>query len=115
MDPAALYTVEPRLEQLNAMALGSGEVEIKAVLVLDCLMTREQAVTNIRQAVQVPFDPEKIAGMPGIVGYVVQEGDTLWKIAKKFYVSVDSIRRWNEIGEEVSMGDRLILVKQVTK
>lgn len=108
-----LYTVRPSLEQLNAMPLGNGELEIKAVLVLDCLVIREQPVPNIRQAVQVPFDPDKVAGMPGIVGYVAQEGDTLWKIAKKFYVSVDGIRKWNEIGDQgISAGDRLILVKQ---
>lgn len=111
-----LYTVRPSLEQLSAMPLGNGELEIKAVLVLDCLVIREQEISNIRQAVQVPFDPEKVARMPGIVGYVVQEGDTLWKIAKKFYVSVDGIRRWNEIGDQgVSAGDRLILVKQPPK
>lgn len=111
-----LHTIRPSLEQLTAMPIGNGELEIKAVIVLDCLVIREQEISNIRQAVQIPFDPEKIARMPGIVGYVVQEGDTLWKIAKKFYVSVDGIRKWNEIGDQgVSAGDRLILVKQAPK
>ncbi|OQX18405.1 MAG: hypothetical protein BWK76_07585 [Desulfobulbaceae bacterium A2] len=40
--------------------------------------------------------------------YVVQRGDNLWKIAKKFQVSADDIRRWNKLGSnELKPGERL--------
>ena len=52
--------------------------------------------------------------MPGIVGYIVQSGDSLWKIAKKFHTTVESIMSMNELSsEEIRPGDRLILVKEV--
>ena len=54
--------------------------------------------------------------MPGIVGYIVQAGDSLWKISKKFHTTVDSIMAMNELSsDEIRIGDRLILVKQVAQ
>lgn len=114
--PEALYRVQPGLEQLSAMLLGSGELEVKAVIVLDCLVLEQQEIPTILGVEMTPMDPEKLAAMPGIAGYVVQNGDTLWKIAKKFYASVDSIRELNEIsGDEPEPGQRLLIVKQTEK
>ena len=40
----------------------------------------EQVITGARTE---PLDLKKLQEMPGIVGYIVQPGDSLWKIAKK--------------------------------
>ena len=54
--------------------------------------------------------------MPGIVGYIVQPDDTLWKIAKKFHTTVENILDTNGLTEEkVSLGDKLILIKEIAK
>ena len=114
--PEAIYRVQPGLEQLSAMLMGNGELEVKAVIVLDSLVLEQVEVATIRGAEMAPMDPEKLAAMPGIAGYVVHSGDTLWKIAKKFYASVDNIRELNEIsGDEPEPGQRLLIVKQTEK
>ncbi len=114
--PECTYRVRPGIEQLGAMLLGNGELEIKAVIVLDCLVMEQMAIPVILSARAEPLDDQKLAGMPGIVGYVAQPGDTLWKIAKKFYASVESIRELNELGaDEVTPGRRLLIVKQTEK
>ena len=59
------------------------------------------------------YDMEKIANMPGIVGYICKSGDTLWSIAKKFYTSVDCIKNINEITDNPKAGQMLIIVKQM--
>ncbi len=111
--PDCTYRVRPGLEQLGAMLLGNGELEIKAVIVLDCLVMEQLAVPSILSARVEPMDPQKLAQMPGIIGYVAQPGDTLWKIAKKFYASVEGIRELNGLGqEEIQPGKRLLIVKQ---
>ena len=38
-----------------------------------------------------PADLERLESMPGIVGYIVQPGDSLWKIAKKFHTTVEAL------------------------
>lgn len=112
----SLFRVKPGLEQLSAMLLGNGELEIKAVIVLDTIVMSPVAFPTIRVAKIQPLDPEKQASMPGIVGYVVQKGDTLWKIAKKFYASVDGIRDLNGIAsDELTPGQRLLIVKQAER
>ena len=114
--PECTCRVRPGLEQLGAMLLGNGELEIKAVIVLDCLVMEQMAVPAILSARVEPLDDQKLAEMPGIIGYVAQPGDTLWKIAKKFYASVESIREINDLGtDEVSPGRRLLIVKQTEK
>jgi len=107
------YRVVPGLEQLSAMLLGNGELEIKAVITLDSIVMEPVTIQNIESAQIVPMDPRKFDQMPGIVGYVVQSGDTLWKIAKKFYASVDNIKRTNGlVGDELMPGQKLLIIKE---
>lgn len=41
------------------------------------------------------------------IGYVVQKGDTFWKIAKEFGVPQDHLRRWNRKKKGLRVGDTL--------
>ena len=62
-----------------------------------------------------PVDMKKKAESPGIVGYVVKDGDSIWSIAKQYYSSLDSIRKINNIEDDkIQKGDKLIVVKCVT-
>jgi LysM repeat protein len=59
-----------------------------------------------------PLDMEKKAASPGMVGYVVGKGDTLWSIARRYYATTDSIRRINELSDDdIKEGDRLLIMK----
>lgn len=52
--------------------------------------------------------------MPGIVGYLVQEGDTLWDIARSCLTTPEKIREWNHLETEEAMpGTRLIILKNI--
>ena len=49
---------------------------------------------------------------PGMVGYVVKEGDSIWSIAKEYFSSLDSIRTINHLeSDEVTPGEKLLIVK----
>ena len=48
-----------------------------------------------------PLDTEKLQKLPGIVGYIVQPGDSLWKIAKKFHTTVDNIMDTNGLTSDL--------------
>ena len=50
-----------------------------------------------------------------MVIYFVKQGDTLWKIAKKFRTTVEDIARVNEIENEnkISVGKQLYIPKFV--
>jgi hypothetical protein len=112
--PDSVIYLKQYIEQLNAVMISSDEIECKVSIILDALVLnkiKEPIIVGIEES---PIDIEKIQAMPGIVGYLVQEEDTLWKIAKKFYTTVDSIKEINSLtSENVKKGDRLLVVKQV--
>jgi LysM repeat protein len=107
--------LNPGLEQLSAVMIGGGNVEVKATISLDLLALQpvcEQIITGVTDS---PMDFNNLQKLPGIVGYIVQPGDTLWKIAKKFHTTVDTIMTTNGLTEStIKPGDRLILVKEVS-
>ncbi|MBQ9887008.1 MAG: DUF3794 domain-containing protein [Lachnospiraceae bacterium] len=114
IDDGCSYQIKTCLEQLSAMLLGNDELEIKASILAELLVRREMDIPVVSDIEIKPFDLERIAMLPGISGYVVREGDTLWKIAKKYHAGLDSIREINGLKSyEVYPGDRLIIVKQV--
>lgn len=110
----SVWQIHLSLEQLTAVMLGGGQVEVKAVISAELLVLqpiKEPVVTAIETE---PLDLQKLQEMPGIVGYVVQKGDSLWNIAKKFHTTVDNVCEINELTERaVREGDRLILVKEI--
>lgn len=104
------------LEQMVAAMISSDEIEIKATVVLDALVLNKISEPIIVGIDSKPIDMEKIQAMPGIVGYLVQDEDTLWKIAKKYYTTVESIKEINDLNSDyLKEGDRLLVVKQVEK
>ncbi len=110
----SVYQVTPSLEQLTAVMAGGDSVEIKAVASLEVLVLQPVCEAVITDVTEQPLDVKKLQEMPGIVGYIVQPGDSLWKIAKKFHITVESIMTMNELSnDEIRPGDRLILVKEV--
>lgn len=112
----SVWYLETGVEQLTAVMLGSDTVEVKAVILLDMLVLQPICQPVILRADTAPLDTKKIQQMPGIVGYIVQEGDSLWDIAKRFHTTVDNILTTNGLtSETIHPGDSLILVKEITR
>lgn len=102
------------LEQLGAVMLGGEEAELKAMIHLEVLVMEQLSTEIITNVEAKPYDMEEIEKLPGIVGYIVKKEDSLWKIAKKYYTTIESIREINELTEDrIKAGDRLVLIKKV--
>ena len=109
-----IYQTASGLEQISAVMLGGDAVELKAVISVDVLILQPVCEPVILEVREEPLDKEKLKNMPGIVGYVVQPGDTLWKLARTFHTSVEEIMETNHLTESrIDPGDRLILVKKI--
>lgn len=112
----SVWYLETGAEQLTAVMLGSDTVEIKAVILLDMLVLQPICQPVIQRVETAPMDMKKLQQMPGIVGYIVQEGDSLWEIAKRFHTTVDNIVATNGLTSgTIHPGDSLILVKEITR
>ena len=112
--PDSVYQLNTGLEQMTAVMTGSDTVEVKAVISLDILVlqpVKEPVILGVKES---PLDFEKLQELPGITGYIVQPGDCLWDIAKRFHTTRKQVIEANGLsGEQVRPGERLILVKDV--
>ena len=112
--PDSVYQLNTGLEQMTAVMAGGDTVEIKGVISLDILVlqpVKEPVILGVKEA---PLDLEKLQELPGITGYIVQPGDCLWDIAKRFHTTRKHVMEANNLtGEQVKPGDRLILVKEI--
>ena len=53
-----------------------------------------------------------MSSLPGMVVYMVKDGDNLWNIGKKYYVPVDTLRELNALdSDELKTGQKLLIVK----
>ena len=109
----SVFSIRATPEQISTNMSGSDEIEVKSVLALDCIVFDKLTSPVVTEIDEEDYDMDKISELPGIVGYVCKNGDTLWSIAKKFYTTVDCLREVNEIGNEVEAGQMLVVVKKI--
>lgn len=107
-----LSPIQTELEQLNVTMLDGEELDVKAVLCFSATAMEPVTAQVLGDVTQTPLDAEKMAGMPGMVIYVVKQGDNLWDIGKKYYVPIQSLLELNDLSsQEVEPGQKLLVVK----
>jgi LysM repeat protein len=112
IQPADLGNVTARLEQLQVNMLDGEELSVKAVPVFSTTVFQNVPIGLISQVKVGDIDSSKLANLPGMVIYMVQPGDNLWNIGKRYYVPVKSLRELNGLGsDELKMGQKLLIVK----
>lgn len=102
----------PEIEQLQMTMLDSEEMDVKAVLSFNAVVFQKIPMSLISQVMVAPLDTAKKMSLPGMVIYSVKEGDNLWNIGRKYYVSVDKLRELNHLeSDELTKGQKLLIVK----
>ena len=114
MKPDSTYEIKPNVDSLSVMMLDSDEIEVKASINLNTIVF-DKIVESIITDISVnDLDLEKLQAMPGFIGYVVKPGDSLWKIAKRYYTTVESIMGINNMEDDrIREGEKLIIMKKV--
>lgn len=113
LQPDSDIRMNAGLEQISGSLLGEHEADIKAVIVIDVL-----AFNNMEEPIIADFEIQELdcdarAKEPGLIGYVVQKGDSLWDIAKQFYTTVETIMEINKLDSDlVHEGDVLLVMKE---
>lgn len=112
-DESVCYDISTALEQLSVSLLGGDGVEVKAVLAFHGLLRKEITTETIDSFKIEEELPDELEKQPGIVGYVVKEGDSLWSLAKRCHTTMDYIREINQMQEEnVKPGQRILIFKE---
>ena len=114
IDDSCRTCLRADLEQLSTSMADSSDIEIKAVLNLNALVLGRMTENIMVSVEEKEVDRKARSAMPGILCYQVQEGDSLWDIARTFCTTMEEISSLNQLeGEELTPGTSLILVKRV--
>lgn len=109
------YRITPELEQLTILSTDTDELEVKANLIFDCFLFEQVTKDFLSDVTEEPFDYDTLFSLPGMIGYVVKEGDTLWDIAKSHHTTINSIKELNDLSEpEPAVGTKLLLIKEIS-
>lgn len=109
----ARYEISYHVEQMMVSLAGSEAVEIKAVLAFDTFVRKPVCMQMLASVEMKPTEMEEMEKRPGIVGYVVKEGDDLWSLAKKYMTTVTEIQKINHLDSEIiKRGDVLLILKE---
>lgn len=107
------YEICPQLLQLSAIMIDGDEVELKAQVDLNIVAFARGTMKGIESIETAPLSYDKIKALPAMAGYVVKDGDTLWSIAKRYYTTIDGIRKVNQLESDKLMpGQKLLVVKE---
>ena len=103
--------VSLRLEDMDFQMISDKEGELRATVTMEAEAKRRETadvVTDITME-----DRKETQPMAGAVIYMVQKGDSLWKIAKKYCTTVADIAAVNEIENPdlIYPGQKLLIIR----
>ena len=93
--------------------LSQSEIELRFLLSFGIQIIDERTCNMVTDIGFNDIDAAALSSMASIVLYVVQNGDTLWKIAKRYNTSIDGLLAINniEVGKEPHVGQKLLLLR----
>jgi hypothetical protein len=103
--------------QVNDLELSmnsTDQLEVKIELLLHTMVVCRPDVDCVVSMEVQELDMEKLQELPGMVGLMVQNGDSLWEIAKENHTTVEKIRELNQLStEELHKGQKLVILKAI--
>lgn len=116
IDASCRFTLTADMEQLLATMADSEEIEVKVTVSLNLFVARAQTQQCIRAIEEKDYALEDLEAVPGITGYIVQGKESLWDIAKQYYLTPAQIIEMNSLeSEELKKGQCLILMKSMSR
>ena len=108
------YELQSDINQINLIMIDKEEVEAKITISICALVFTSKNQDAITGITENPLDLEKFNDMPGLAGFIANESDTLWDIAKEYNTTVENIMQLNQLdSDRVKPGDKLLLFKQI--
>lgn len=110
------YRYYVKAEELQVNLLDSSELEVKAQLVCGVLAFTQYRGDKIVDMELLPELPKDCRKQANIVGYMVQEKEQLWDIAKNYRTTERELMETNGLKDnEVKRGDKILIIKKRTK
>lgn len=110
MDGDMNWNLRSSLEQVTVNYGSGGMMDVKAGISFDAWIRRRNSVDTIENIIFSEITSEELEGRPGMIGYIVKEGDSLWDVAKRYQTTEEQILNVNGLETEVlKRGQKLIV------
>ena len=104
--------LESHLEGLHVEVAQNGILDIHAIACFTAIITEKQCLEQIEDITEEPIAKEVLENLPDMMILRVGEGEDLWSIGKKYYVTVEELCKQNHLeSPEVSVGQKLMLLR----
>lgn len=106
--------VNANIEHMSYEKMSGREIDIK-VIVESGAKIFSKAVLDVVKAVEEIDITDSIRNMPSIIIYTVQPNDNLWKIAKKYFTTIEDIVKINDIQDPdyIEAGAKILIPKKM--
>ena len=114
IDENSFVDLEAGVEQLQLTLSDGHHAAVRGEIQLNMIVFSREELALIQRVEEKAPDEQSMQESPGMVGYIVQKGDSLWKIAKENHTTVDNLRETNGLEEDaIFPGQKLLIVKSV--
>jgi len=112
--PSMHVNADVSVDHASFNMLSGWETEVRFQLSFNVQVVEEQEVHVINHIAFEDMDASELDKMASMTVYIVQGGDTLWTIAKRYNTSIDELMSVNELdGHGVVVGQKLLILKKV--
>lgn len=106
--------VDISIDHASFNMLSGQETEVRFGLSFNAQVIEEQEVHVINHIEFEDMDMNELDKMASMTVYIVQSGDTLWTIAKRYNTPIDELMAINELdGHKIMPGQKLLILKKV--
>jgi len=112
--PDMLVNLAAHIEHVGFNMLSGREVEVRFLISFNANVSKAMEASMVTDIAVGDVDRIVLDSMPSIILYVVQSGDTLWKIAKEYNTSIDEILAVNDIEDpnKIFPGQKILIIKK---
>lgn len=104
------WEISCQLQQINVAIVGKNTLEVKGNVSMVVLLQEEVSCNLVSEIEEMQEKEEKWAHLPDLVGYVVQEEDSLWELAKRYHTTEQAIQERNQKrNKELVKGEKLLI------
>ena len=113
--PGMGLDVEMDIEHSGYSIVSTKEVEVRFVIGLKTRVSKQTAISVIAKAADQALDEKRKDQQPSVTIYFAQQDDTLWKVAKKYYTTVDELVSNNDFEDAPRLiaGEQIVIPRKL--
>ena len=113
-EPGVRVNVDASIDHVTFNMLSPREIEVRFQLTFNTQVVKHEETGIISDVEIRDIDLEVLADQPSMTVYIVQNGDNLWKIAKKYNMPLDELVAVNELENpgKIVVGQKLLMLKK---